>query len=277
MPVYRQITPTSSSSPSSVALGDISAQLACTCPFSQGAHSQDKGGGMVTPADNYTSLSSQNKTEFQQNQQHLSTCAFHASSMSVLKQQAKQRQLKIQQEQQRKRDPFDPPRVVPTKTFHLYAGSRFRGKQRSGTHSYDVMVDIKHVDLTDSFLCGYLRINGLTEEYPELTTYFEAEIIGPKHSFLTHKWDADELIDEEHWTLFKPFECLASSVFYGLDVHDGDDDDDHPPCPHRHHYDPQSKLTGQISGYYYHQSSEKFQQLLLTHEEERSLASFEFR
>jgi len=55
------------------------------------------------------------------------------------------------------------------------------------------------VDLAESFLCGYLRINGLTEEYPELTTYFEAEIIGPKHSFLTRKWDADELIDEEHW------------------------------------------------------------------------------
>lgn len=55
------------------------------------------------------------------------------------------------------------------------------------------------MDLAESFLCGYLRINGLTEEYPELTTYFEAEIIGPKHSFLTRKWDADELIDEEHW------------------------------------------------------------------------------
>ncbi|KAF9289366.1 GID complex subunit 4, VID24 [Mortierella alpina] len=151
------------------------------------------------------------------------------------------------------------------------------------------MVDIKHVDLAESFLCGYLRINGLTEEYPELTTYFEAEIIGPKHSFLTRKWDADELIDEEHWTLFKPFECLASSVFYGLDVHDGDDEDDHMPCPHHHHYNPQtynhrnedvvfmSKITGQISGYYYHQSSEKFQQLLLTHVEERSFGSFEFR
>ena len=55
------------------------------------------------------------------------------------------------------------------------------------------------MDLAESFLCGYLRINGLTEEYPELTTYFEAEIIGPKHSFLTRKWDADELTDEEHW------------------------------------------------------------------------------
>jgi len=80
------------------------------------------------------------------------------------------------------------------------------------------------VNLADSFLCGYLTITGLTEvrartggqvplwtvcgvltlyrrqprgacrgarraqDYAMLTTYFEAEIIGPKHGFLTRKW-----------------------------------------------------------------------------------------
>lgn len=77
-----------------------------------------------------------------------STCALHPSSMAVRKQQAKQRQfehLQRHQEQllRRKPDPFEAVRVLPSKTFHLYTGSRFQGKQRSGSHSYDVVVDIK--------------------------------------------------------------------------------------------------------------------------------------
>lgn len=40
-------------------------------------------------------------------------------------------------------DPFAPRRMPSTQTCHLYSGSRFRGKQRSNSHSYDVMVDIK--------------------------------------------------------------------------------------------------------------------------------------
>ncbi|KAF9902799.1 GID complex subunit 4, VID24 [Linnemannia zychae] len=74
-------------------------------------------------------------------------------------------------------------------------------------------------DLGATAMMSSSRSRGLTEEYPELTTYFEAEIIGPKYSFFTRKWDADELVDEEHWTLFRPFECLSSSVFYGRDKH----------------------------------------------------------
>ncbi|KAG0291868.1 hypothetical protein BGZ96_004770 [Linnemannia gamsii] len=173
------------------------------------------------------------------------TCALHPSSMAVRKQQAKQRQFELLQRHQqqllrRKPDPFEAVRVLPSKTFHLYTGSRFQGKQRSGSHSYDVVVDIKHVDLDDSFLCGYLHIKGLTEEYPELTTYFEAEIIGPKHSFFTRKWDADELVDEEHWTLFRPFECLSSSVFYGRDKHVDKGEGRASKCTYRHHYDSQT-------------------------------------
>ncbi|KAF9127498.1 hypothetical protein BGW39_005832 [Mortierella sp. 14UC] len=161
------------------------------------------------------------------------------------KQQAKHRQTELLQQQQRlqkrrKCDPFEAVRVLPSKTFHLYSGSRFQGKQRSGSHSYDVVVEIKHVDLDDSFLCGYLNIRGLTEEYPELTTYFEAEIIGPKYSFFTRKWDADELVDEEHWTLFRPFECLSSSVFYGRDKHVDKGEGRASKCTYRHHYDSQT-------------------------------------
>jgi hypothetical protein len=39
----------------------------------------------------------------------------------------------------------------------------------------------------------------LTQEYPELTTFFDAEIIGSAHSFKTEKWGADERTDKDHW------------------------------------------------------------------------------
>ena len=53
-------------------------------------------------------------------------------------------------------------------------------------------VQKKHVDFDSSYLCGYLKIKGLTEEYPTLTTFFDGEIISSKYPFLTRKWDADE-------------------------------------------------------------------------------------
>lgn len=58
---------------------------------------------------------------------------------------------------------------------------------------------LQHVDLDNSYLCGYLKIKGLTEEFPTLTTFFDGEIISKKHPFLTRKWDADEDVDRKHW------------------------------------------------------------------------------
>ena len=34
---------------------------------------------------------------------------------------------------------------------------------------------------------------------------FKGEIIGPKYSFLTRKWDSNEKIDREHWSRFPAF------------------------------------------------------------------------
>lgn len=79
----------------------------------------------------------------------------------------------------------------------LMAGARFFGVQQSGRANYDVEVQIQSVDIDRAFLCGYLKISGLTDEFPELTTYFEGEILGSRHSFLTQKWDADETTDRE--------------------------------------------------------------------------------
>lgn len=57
----------------------------------------------------------------------------------------------------------------------------------------------QHVDEENSYLCGYLKIKGLTEEFPTLTTFFDGEIISKKYPFLTRKWDADEDVDKKHW------------------------------------------------------------------------------
>lgn len=50
-------------------------------------------------------------------------------------------------------------------TLALYSGSSFKGFQKSGKNSYAVSVDLQYVDLSSSFLCGYLRIAGLTEDW----------------------------------------------------------------------------------------------------------------
>ena len=60
----------------------------------------------------------------------------------------------------------------------------------------------QYVDLENAYLCGYLKIKGLTDEYPTLTTFFDGEIISEKHPFLTRKWDADEDVDRKHWVGF---------------------------------------------------------------------------
>jgi len=87
----------------------------------------------------------------------------------------------------------------------LYPGASFQGTQKSGRNSYDVNVTIVDVDFTSSFLCGYLRIRGLTDDWPELTTYFDAEIIGSKYGFLTQDWGANEQEDMVHWQRFPAF------------------------------------------------------------------------
>jgi len=64
---------------------------------------------------------------------------------------------------------------------------------------YIAFVPLQHVDEENSYLCGYLKIKGLTEEFPTLTTFFDGEIISKKYPFLTRKWDADEDVDKKHW------------------------------------------------------------------------------
>lgn len=94
----------------------------------------------------------------------------------------------------------------------LFSGATFRGTQKSGRMSYDVSVQIVNVDLAASHLCGYLNIRGLTDDWPELTTYFDAEIIGQRYGFLTNKWGATEADDLKHWSRFTPFRPIRSTL-----------------------------------------------------------------
>ncbi|EIM89860.1 uncharacterized protein STEHIDRAFT_51168, partial [Stereum hirsutum FP-91666 SS1] len=63
-----------------------------------------------------------------------------------------------------------------------------------------------------SFLCGYLCIRGLTDDWPELTTYFDAEIIGSRYGFLTQNWGANEQEDMTHWARFPAFRHVKNKL-----------------------------------------------------------------
>jgi hypothetical protein len=86
------------------------------------------------------------------------------------------------------------------------------GTQKSGRSSYDVTVTVVDVDFASSFLCGYLCIRGLTDDWPELTTYFDAEIIGSRYGFLTQNWGATEQEDMVHWARFPAFKHLKPEL-----------------------------------------------------------------
>ncbi|TFK88095.1 hypothetical protein K466DRAFT_489647 [Polyporus arcularius HHB13444] len=94
----------------------------------------------------------------------------------------------------------------------LYPGATFKGTQKSGRNSYDVNVTIVDVDFASSHLCGYLRIKGLTDDWPELTTYFDAEIIGSRYGFLTRNWGATEQEDMVHWARFPAFRHVKNEL-----------------------------------------------------------------
>ncbi|CAK6961659.1 glucose-induced degradation protein 4 homolog [Scomber scombrus] len=182
-------------------------------------------------------------------------------------------------------------------TSLLYSGSKFRGHQKSKGNSYDVEVVLQHVTMEDSYLCGYLKIKGLTEEYPTLTTFFAGEIISRKRPFLTRKWDADEDVDRKHWGKFQAFYQYAKT--FNSDDFDYEDlkNSDYIFMRWKEqflvpdhtikdisgasfagfYYICFQKSTATIEGYYYHRSSEWYQSLNLTHVPEHSAAIYEFR
>lgn len=196
---------------------------------------------------------------------------------------------------------FSNVRLTPsTPSSYLRPGSRFHGIQKSERQEYEVQVEIKHVDMRESFLCGYLRIQGLTEDHPSLTTYFEGEIIGSKYTFLTQHqdWGSTDKVDLQHWgqfSAFRPFQKQArKSNFHIPQVAQKENIfmrwKEHFLVPdHRvrtlsgasfegFYYICFNQLEGKVDGIYFHAKSERFQQLRLTHVENKGCyAAQEFR
>ncbi|KAK2808421.1 hypothetical protein FQN49_008719, partial [Arthroderma sp. PD_2] len=107
---------------------------------------------------------------------------------------------------------FSDARLVPDHSSSYFrGGSKFTGTQQSDQQIYTVDVEIKNVDMAESHLCGYLKIKGLTPDHPTLTTFFEGEIIGTKHTFQTRHedWGATEKTDMTHWSRFPAWRPLA--------------------------------------------------------------------
>jgi len=193
-------------------------------------------------------------------------------------------------------------RIVPlSPSSYLRPGSRFRGTQQSERQKYEVHVDIKYIDLAESFLCGYLRIQGLTDDHPTLTTYFEGEIVGPKHGFITEHpaWGASKEVDVTHWGQFGPFHHYRKRIEKGSQAWIKD------PARQRHifmrwkehflvpdhrvrtingasfegfYYICFDQVNGEIDGIYFHCKSEKFQKLKLQHIPDKGcFGAMEFR
>lgn len=192
-------------------------------------------------------------------------------------------------------------RLIPSSpSTYLRAGSRFIGTQQSERQQYEVQVEIKHVDMRESFLCGYLRIKGLTEDHPTLTTYFEGEIIGSKYTFLTQHqdWGSTDKVDLQHWakfSAFRPFQKQARKGHFHIPQLAQRENifmrwKEHFLVPdHRvrtisgasfegFYYICFNQIQGTVSGIYFHAKSERFQQLELKHVPDRGcFAAMEFR
>lgn len=99
----------------------------------------------------------------------------------------------------------------------LRPGSKFSGTQQSDRQIYNVDVQILTLSVPESTMTGYLRICGLTEDHPTLTTFFTGEIIGGpthKHTFQTKdpSWGATDRTDLQHWARFPAWRPLSKDA-----------------------------------------------------------------
>ncbi|WBF11935.1 hypothetical protein N7582_001194 [Saccharomyces uvarum] len=113
---------------------------------------------------------------------------------------------------------------------HTASGSarkkmQFTGYQISGYKRYQVTVTLKTVDFPTGrctslspHLSGFLSIRGLTNQHPEISTYFEAYAVTHKElAFLSSSWKDEPVLNEykatdqtdlEHWINFPSFRQL---------------------------------------------------------------------
>ncbi|QLG70293.1 hypothetical protein HG535_0A02310 [Zygotorulaspora mrakii] len=118
-----------------------------------------------------------------------------------------------------------PRSISATVTNFLKPRMEFTGYQISGYKKYQVVVTLKTVELPKDgisslspHLTGFLTIRGLTNQHPEISTYFESFAVTHKDlGFLSSTWSkdramtsymADDQTDLEHWLNFPSFKQL---------------------------------------------------------------------
>lgn len=281
--------PTASSSSSSELLLVVSQQNEDAVSAARAGTSQD---GITEAADDSSLLK---VCEQQQSQQLQSEEPTPGSSASIRQSSPPKETMPVRV------DIVPPPpnnskQLGVTKSL-LYNGSKFRGFQKSKGNSYEVEVVLQHVDEANSYLCGYLKITGLTFEFPTLTTFFDGEMISKKYPFLTRKWDADEDVDRKHFGKFAAFVDYQKNFNSDDFDYDALEKSDYVFMRWKEHFlVPDHKIKdingasfagfyyicfqksrAVMEGYYYHRSSEWYQSLTLEHVPESCIQIYEFR
>ncbi|PCG89758.1 Vacuolar import/degradation protein Vid24 [Penicillium occitanis (nom. inval.)] len=153
--------------------------------------------------------------------------------------------------------------------------------------------EFSNVRLVPNHIC-------LTEEHPTLTTFFEGEIIGTKHTFVTKNetWGANEKTDMQHWARFEAWRPLAKQAKRADFTYRNYAQREHlfmrwkeyflvPDHRVRQisgasfegfYYICFNQIEGTVSGIYFHAKSEKYQKLELKHIPDRGCTpAIEFR
>ncbi|AAS51590.2 ADL330Wp [Eremothecium gossypii ATCC 10895] len=212
------------------------------------------------------------------------------------------------------------PRATTT-TNWLRPLMAFQGYQISGYKKYQVHVLLQTVALpaegcaaaTTPHVTGFLTIRGLTNQHPEITTFFESFAVNDTVGFLSSsmppelaEYKSSDRVDLEHWLNFPSFKelCMAGGGTTVADIMDGH-------YTHRdylarrfvfmrwkekflvpdeevgavegasydgYYYIVHDQVTGSVLGFYYHKDAEKFQQLELTpvYPDRQGVCCFEF-
>ena len=199
----------------------------------------------------------------------------------------------------------------------LYSGSKFVGYQIFDGKCLELEVVFKYVNEINSYLCGYMKVIGLSEEYPSITTFFEGEIISEKYPFLTRSYDkngTNEEVDRseahdissylknhEIWSTLRKYWSKFWS-FYPFEYTFNCDDFDYNDLKNTDfvfmrwkelffvadhtlkdisfdgfYYICFSKSMATIEGYYYERKSFNHPFITLVHKPEHSLQIYEFR
>ncbi|AMD18758.1 HBL144Cp [Eremothecium sinecaudum] len=213
--------------------------------------------------------------------------------------------------------------VRPTTTTNwLKPLMAFQGYQISGYKKYQVHVLLQTVELpalqhpsstTSPHMTGFLTIRGLTNQHPEITTFFEAFAVNETIGFISSSmpfelddYKSTDRVDLEHWLNFPSFKelCMLNDSNIMSDIMEGN-------YTHRdylarryifmrwkekflvpdeevgnvegasydgYYYIVHDQITGNVLGFYYHKDAEKFQQLELTpiYQMRKGVCKFDF-